>query len=251
MKKLIFFFLQRVRNFILFYNRNKYKNKISYYEGDFPEYNNVVMNNDEIIRKMIYKDNRWNYIKYIGQLMWNDMFKFPPFQYRISIIDNVCEDLYIKREDNCIKCEVPSKNKNEWIFLQIPNRFTTYEFSFDAIVKTLNSEFQIAFNFESIGRRYRFNLVNNQSLHFDIVENGIFHNELVSMPFSLKLNELYHFVLKVNENKFQYLINGDVVMSIQIKAEKLLKGDIVLTLWNSDANPINVIYNNLKLKTIA
>lgn len=251
MKKLIFAFLYRVRNFILVYNRNKYENRISYYKGDFPEYNNVVMNNDEIIRKMIYKDNRWNNIKYIGQLMWNDMFKFPPFQYRIPIIDNVCEDLYIKREENCIKCEVSPKNKNEWIFLQIPNRLSTYELSFDAIVKTVNTEFQIAFNFENIGRRYRFNLVNNERLHFDIIENGIFYNELVNIPFSLNLNESYHFKLKVNENKFQYLINSNAVMSVQIKTEKLLKGDIVLILWNSNANSINVIYNNLNLKTTA
>lgn len=251
MKKLIFSFLYRVRIFILFYYRNKYKNKISYYEGDFPEYNNVVMNNDEIIRRIIYKDNRWNYIKYIGQFMWNDMFKFPLFQYPISIIDNECKDFYIKREKDCIKCEIsPKKDKNEWIFLQIPNKLSIYELSFDAIVKTINTEFQIAFNFESIGRRYRFNLVNNQMIHFDIIENGIFHNELVSIPYSLKLNKVYHFTLKVYENRFQYLINNDVIMSIRINTKKLLKGDIVMILWNSETNPINVIYKNLKLKNI-
>lgn len=250
MRKLIFFFLHRVRIIILLFSRNKYRNKISYYEGDFPKYNNVVMNNDRIIQKIIYKDNRWNYIKNIGQLMWNDMFKFSPFQFHMSIINNECEDLYIKREEKCIKCEVPFPKKNEWIFLQIPNKLPTYELSFDAIIKTINTEFQIAFNFENIGRRYRFNLVNNQRLHFDIIENGIFHNELISLPFSLNLNVIYHFKLKVHENRFQYLINDNVVVSIQIKAKKLLKGDIVLILWNSEANPINVIYKNLNLKNV-
>lgn len=251
MKKLIFSILYRVRYFILLYNRDKYKNKVSYYEGDFPNYNKVIMNNDEIIQKIIYKDNRWNYIRCIGQLMWNDMFKFRPFQYRCNSIDNICEDLYIKRENSSIKCEIPSKNKNEWIFLRIPNRTTNYELSFDAVVKTINTEFQIAFNYENIGRRYRFNLVNNQRINFDIIENGIFYNSLISTPFTLKLDELYHFKLKVNENKYQYIINGNIVMSVQIKAKNLLKGDIILILWNSGANPINVIYKNLNLKTIA
>lgn len=250
MNKFIFSILCRVRHFILLYNRNKYKDKISYYDGNFPDYDKVILNNNDIIREIIYKDSRWNHIKYIGQFMWNDMFKFRLFQYRNTIIDNICEDLYIKREHSSIKCEIPCKHKNEWIFLQIPNKLKTYEFSFDAIIKTVNTEFQIAFNFENIGRRYRFNLVNNQRINFDIVENGMFYNSLISVPFALKLDELYHFKLKVNKNKFQYIINDDVVMSVQINVKELLKGDIILILWNSEAKPINVIYKNLNLKTV-
>lgn len=247
---MIFSILCRVKSLILFYNRDKYKNIISSYEGKFPDYDRVVMDNDEIIQRIIYKDNRWDYIKYIGHLMWNDMFKIRFFQYRNPIVDNICEDLYIKREDGCIKCDIPSERKNEWIFLQIPNKLAIYEFSFDAIVKTVNSEFQLAFNFENIGRRYRFNLVNNQRINFDIVKDGIFHNNLVSIPFVLNLGELYHFKLRVNENKFQYLINDSVVMSVQINTKELLKGNIVLILWNSEVNPINVVYKNLQLKSV-
>lgn len=250
MRKMIFSILCRVKSLILFYNRDKYKNIISSYEGKFPDYDRVVMDNDEIIQRIIYKDNRWDYIKYIGHLMWNDMFKIRFFQYRNPIVDNICEDLYIKREDGCIKCDIPSERKNEWIFLQIPNKLAIYEFSFDAIVKTVNSEFQLAFNFENIGRRYRFNLVNNQRINFDIVKDGIFHNNLVSIPFVLNLGELYHFKLRVNENKFQYLINDSVVMSVQINTKELLKGNIVLILWNSEVNPINVVYKNLQLKSV-
>lgn len=249
MKKIVRFILHKVKNIIIYFNHNKYNNKVTYYNGSFPVYNKVIMNNEDIIQNITYKDKRWNHIKYIAHIMWNDMFKFRLFQYHEPIIDNMCDERYIRKEKGYIKCEIPSKNENEWIFLHIPNELTTYEFSFDATLETANSEFQIAFNIENIGKRYRFNLVNNEIINFDIVNDGVFYNKLISVPFVLNLGQTYNFKLKVNENKFQYLIDNRIVMSVLIKTKKLLKGDIALILWNSGVNPINVEYKNLQLRS--
>lgn len=182
--------------------------------------------------------------------MWNDTFKYKSFHVSANIQDNDCLETFLIKRTNQLECYTPIFNKNEWIFLRIPNKLTTYEFCFDAKIKTVNSEFQIAFNYESIGKRYRFNLVNNKTLSFDIVNNGEFFNNLIRENLSLNLEEWYHFQLKVHHNIFQYIINNRIILSIKLESKHLLKGDIVLILWNSDAKPIHVLYKNLQLKSI-
>jgi|GEM_PF-2123088 len=249
LKKIIFHFLYPIKNIYLLYSKKKYKKIVFPYNGTFPLYPKVLLNNEEIISKLIYKDNTWNHIKHISDLMWNDIFKYTPFKhYGKSLSDNNCQEKYIQRSQDYIICRVPAKEKNEWILLQLKHQENVYEFSFDSIIKSQNTEFQIAFNFESITRRYRFNLVDNKTVNFDIIENGDFHNELLSIPFTLELNKLYHFKLKVDKNKFQYLINEKIILSIFLKTKHILRGDIALIFWNSDIAPINIICNNFSLK---
>lgn len=251
-KKIFFPILFRIRFLILLYNKNRYKGKVFPLKADLPLtiQNPKIYNHNQIIAKLQYKDNTWNHIQNIHLIMWNDIFKLPLFQYKgIRLEDNFCPETKIYKRNNQVICQINKGIPNEWIFLLIPNNSDTYEFSFKAQIGTINSEFQIAFNYESIGKRYRFNLVNNERLNFDIVENGAFYNQLYSIPYSLKIDTIYKFTLQVHKNQFKYLINDQKVMGIELKTKKLLKGSIALILWNSSPNPINVIYEDFQLKT--
>lgn len=251
-RKILFSILFRIRFLILLYNKNKYKGKILLLKeiSPLPWQNLKTYNHDQIITKLQYKDNTWNHIQNIHLLMWNDIFKLPLLQYKgIKLEDNFCPETKIYKRNNQVICQIKKGIPNEWIFLLIPNNSDTYEFSFKAKIGSINSEFQIAFNYESIGKRYRFNLVNNKSLNFDIVENGTFYNQLYSIPYSLKIDTIYKFTLQVHKNQFKYLINDKKIMGIELKTKNLLKGDIALILWNSSPNPINVIYEDFQLKT--
>lgn len=92
--------------------------------------------------------------------MWNDLYRNRFLQYtnKEDFIDNICPENKIQRKGETIVCE--SHNQiNDWIFLRIPIQGqTTYSFEFKAIIHSVNTEFQLAFNYQSISKRYRFNL---------------------------------------------------------------------------------------------
>lgn len=251
-KSIIFSILYRIRSLYLFINKNKYKNKVTTLLDNSSSNYDIVYDHKKIAERLQYKDNNWNHIKNINLLMWNDIFNFfESFQYKgEEIIDNLCIERKIIRSNNQIICKVCDGIPNEWIFLLIPNESDNYEFNFKARIKTINKEFQIAFNYESIGRRYRFNLVDNKILNFDIIEGGMFYNRLNSCPYSLKIGEIHSFTLRVNKNKFKYIIDDNEIMSIELNTKNILKGDIALILWNSTPNPIDVIYEDLQLKVV-
>ncbi|MBU2975493.1 MULTISPECIES: hypothetical protein [Zobellia] len=196
-----------------------------------------------------YKDETWNYIKNIGFFMWNDLFS-PDFMKRKNpkyFIDNKCANDKVQYYKNEIKC-FSENRKNDWIYLKFNRSLKKpYVLSFQAKLETENSEFQIAFNYKDIGKRYRFNLKDNNLLSFEVVSNGCFVNDICSAKISLELGRYYDFQIHVNHGSFQYFVDGTEILSVQEK-NSLLNGDgLVFILWDSLGKPIDVCYKEIKL----
>lgn len=202
----------------------------------------TYLDTETIINILKYKDNRWNHIKNISKLMWNDFYKLPFFQYNNKeiLVNNKCSEDKIIKKDNHILCK-SSNTHNDWIFLMIPLNEHKSEllFHFKAIIHNPNTEFQVAFNYQSIGKRYRFNLVNNKKINFDIVYNGFFIN-IAQKDFSLEMKKIHDFQLIQNNKYIQYIIDNKVIMNIEKKHNLLRDGNIAIILWDSANSNINV-----------
>ena len=119
--------------------------------------------------------------------------------------------------DEYIQCKSCGK-KNDWIYLKFKETINVpYLIEFDAKISSITTEFQFAFNYQTIGRRYRYNLANNRLLSFEVVYGGFFHSEIISVPFSLNLNRFYNFKILVTNNIFSFLVDDIAILSVNQK----------------------------------
>lgn len=214
--------------------------------------NELLFSTEEIINNLDIKDESWDQIKYIGDLMWNDLFKWKYLKKTIHINylteNRICDK--VKLADASIKCNSSGK-KNDWIFIKFKKELTTpFLVEFDALILTETTEFQFAFNYQSIGERYRFNLTNNKTLSFDVIHQGFFHNHIFSVPFSIKLNQQHNFKILVEESVFSYFVDDEMILSISQKIPIIKNGQIVFILWDSGKSNIDSIYKNINIYKI-
>jgi hypothetical protein len=211
-----------------------------------------IVSSSEVNELFIYKDESWNSIKYIYKLMWNDLFKMKFLQYTSDDLneDNLCVNKKVSFCGNEIICR--SKNiDNDWFFLLINKELKdNYLVEFEAVSSYENTEFQFAFNYSSIGMRYRFNLVDNKELSFEVVYNGFFYNKIFSIPLSLEVNISYNFKIAVKGNSYSFILNDKTVLSVLDEKRILKKGKPVLILWDSKSSNIEVTYKDINIYNI-
>lgn len=209
----------------------------------------LLFSSDKILSEIIYKDNHWNHIKYIGIHMWNDLYKKAWLQQKNNnyLIDNECISKKITIEQNKIKCRNTGE-KNDWIFLHFNKALNTpYCVEFEAKIEYETSEFQFAFNYQTIGKRYRFNLIKNKHLCFEVLNNGFFHTHIIDVPFSLELNKYYHFEIIISDNTFSYIVDKKTILCVQQKTRIVENGSIAFILWNSEKGEIDTTYRNINI----
>ncbi len=102
-----------------------------------------------------------------------------------------------------VDCEpgVPGR----WVFLQqktpLPEPFAI---SFDLVLGSEFTEFQIAFRIRHVLRRCRFILVDDRDLCFEVVDRGAFLRSVRSVPLRLNSGRAYHL-------EFLFSHDGDVI----------------------------------------
>ncbi|MFA5329756.1 MAG: hypothetical protein WC384_18315 [Prolixibacteraceae bacterium] len=212
----------------------------------------LLYSTNDILNNLRYKDETWNQIKYIGDYMWNDLFKWKCLKQtnKEHFIDNNCENTKVIVDNEHIQCKSCGK-KNDWIYLNFTKTINVpYLIEFDAKILSKTTEFQFAFNYHSIGKRYRYNLVNNRILSFEVVYGGFFHSEIISVPFSLNLNRFYNFKILVTDNIFSFFVDDIVILSVNQKFPIIERGQLVFILWDSNTSNINAIYKNIQIYKI-
>lgn len=253
MKNLLNSILHRIKPFLFKWRDHSIKKSFEDLSDTFAGESVVVKYRSDLDLNsncFVYKDNTWNHIKYIGTIMWSDMWDFGFISLYRSLnkyTDNACPLKKVEVKDQQLIC-TGNGEKDDWIFLMLNESFdNAYSIEFEAMIETVNSEFQIAFNYQDIGNRYRFNLKNNNVLCFEVVSKGFFHNEIFSKKFSLPLNEFNKFRINVLASTYQYLVNDKIIMTIAAK-RKLFNGDkFAFILWDTKQRPISAIYKNIKI----
>lgn len=116
----------------------------------------------------------------------------------------------------------------------------TYRVDFDFIPHTKVQEtLQICFASNSLASRFRFNLENNETLKFDVVDHGFFLYGLrkdlwshLRKPCSIPLNNLTHVTLECIDNLFAIYFDGKLKMAVRVKDYQSMPNYWYLIFWN-------------------
>ncbi|KGO93360.1 hypothetical protein [Flavobacterium subsaxonicum] len=218
---------------------NKSKEQVAYNVGE------PIYNGNEFFNNLIYKNETWQVVKN----RFNDRYlKF--FNIPLTTVDTVCTDNKTTIDGDNMYFNT-SGLLDDWIYFYIMDYSQkNYELSFDAVFNTEFREIQFGFRYYDFYNRYRFRIEDNQ-LHFDAVHKGQFYNSLQTEPFKINVDEVYKFIIAVKDNKFSFMSNGNVIMTVTDDLKLFTKGSVALILWDDSGNSnIKCAFNNIQLKAV-
>ena len=164
----------------------------------------------------------------------------------------------IKRENRrlCIKT---GSQLDTWIYLVSKQKQPTiYALDFDFIPHIeMQETLQLCFASSSLASRFRFNLENNKTLKFDVVDHGNFtwwqNTEEWKSRFmekcSFPLHEITHIRLLVIENIFAIYHNNQFKMAVRVDDYVPVKNYWYLIFWNGIEieSSLNIEISNFKI----
>jgi hypothetical protein len=206
-----------------------------------PNIGRRFFNGRNIFDTFVYKDETWNYVKNIDKL-----FKYSSHFNKVNIDDNHClNDNKISLIGNNSFIINSTNIKNEdWIYLYSKDLFPpNYSLEFSTIIYSVFTEFQIAFRHISIQQRYRFRVVDNEYLTFEIINNGFFFNNVLTIPFTFILKKEYTIRIEVFDNSYSFFVNNELLLGVKEKYIKsIYGGGLAFIFWD------NKELSNIKLK---
>lgn len=218
----------------------KGKDEVSYSVGE------SIYKGNELFTNLIYKNETWQVVKN----RFNDRYlKF--FNVPLSTVDTVCtDDKTVIRGNNMYFNTFGLLD--DWIYFYIMDYSQkNYELKFNAVFNTEFREIQFGFRYYDFYNRYRFR-IENDYLHFDVVHKGQFYNSLQTELFKVTVDKDYEFTIAVKDNKFSFISNGIVIMTITDNLSLFNKGSVALILWDDSGNSnIKCAFTDIQFKAIA
>ncbi len=201
---------------------------------------------EDFIGKLIYKNENWELVK---KRFHNRFLEF--YKVNTNTIDNDCSDNKTTRKNNDLYFKSTGL-KDDWIYYyQQDYKVRDYELAIDATFNSDFREIQLAFRYRDFYNRYRFR-IEAGCLHFDIVNKGQFYNSLYTAPFPITLKKKYHFKIVVKGNRYSFLNDDTVIMTISDDMNIYLSGGVAIILWDDSGNSnIDCTYENTQLNAIA
>lgn len=146
----------------------------------------------------------------------------------------------IQRTDSTVHIKTGTK-LDTWIYLVAKQKQpTVYAIDFDFTPNTQTQEtLQICFATSSLAQRFRFNLENNKTMKFDVVDHGNFlywpHEDLwknLRFPYSLPLKKSTHVQLQCINNVFALFFDSKLVMAVRVRDYEAKSNPWYLIFWN-------------------
>lgn len=235
-KKIIIYLIEKYalkkNNFVL---NKKIKFVKSHFRTNDDEVNcqqkQVILDTQQFIERMIYKDENWNYIRFLS--VYRAAMQSGSY---ILYEDNICDGLDSKYtvDGEGIIIHTHHLMDNWLCFYQDLLELDAYELAFDIVLYSVFTEIQIAFQYQDLGNRYRFMIRNNEEAVFECVYQGEFFHNLWSKPLQLELKKKYQLKLVVNKKEFFFFVNGDCIYSIKEVKPFITGNKLCLIFWNSD-----------------
>lgn len=190
------------------------------------------------VRSLLMKD--WN-LPYDKTLWWKAMqtgeYLFAPDKSPSPIYD-------MEKTDSTVHIKTGTKY-DTWIYLVAKQRQPkVYALEFDFITHTKTQEtLQICFASSSLASRFRFNLENNETMKFDIVDHATFlywaRTDLwkkYRFPCSIPLHKPVHVRLECINNKFALYYDNKLIMAVEINDYQAIQNYWYLIFWNGTPN---------------
>jgi hypothetical protein len=200
-----------------------------------------------LIENFIYKDENWDYIKNIHKLFW-----YKSIGLNKPVFDNDCINTKISVQNDKSLLIKSSGILDDWIYYYLNEKICgNYAFELNVVLHSVFTEFQIAFHHQSIFERYRFRVVDNEVLVFEVIHGGYFFTNLFSVPFYFELNKLYIIKLIIKKGNYVFIANNEVILSIIEKGCLLPSGGVAIILWDvNESSNIDITIKNLSISKI-
>lgn len=212
----------------------------------------------EEVRPLLMKE--WN-LPYDKSLWWNALqtgqYLFNPGQAAPPIYN-------ITRSDSALHIKTGTKY-DTWVYLVAKQQQPeNYMLEFDFTTHTSCQEtLQICFASSSLAQRFRFNLENNKTMKFDVIDHAnflyVYRPDLwknLRFPYSIPLHKAVNVRLVCQGNKYALYYNRKLVMAVEVKDYKAVPAYWYLIFWNGtpqkdlenkNDNFIDIEISNLKI----
>lgn len=186
------------------------------------------------VRPLLMKE--WN-LPYDKSVWWNSH-QTGKCTFQPSIAPSPIYDMH--RTDSTLNI-LTGRKFDTWIWLVAKKQQPKdYCVEFDFVTHTKSQEtLQICFASNSLAERFRFNLENNETLKFDVVDKGYFlywfRSDLWSKlrkPCSIPLHKKVHVKLKCIDNIFAVYYDNDLKMAVKVKGYEASPSYWYLIFWN-------------------
>ncbi len=141
-----------------------------------------------------------------------------------------------------------------WVFLQqktpLPEPFAL---SFDLVLGSEFTEFQIAFRIRHVLRRCRFILVDNRNLCFEVVDRGAFLRSVRSVQLRLEPGRTYHLEFFFSHDGDVVRLNGRPMLSVATKLGWTARGPApfgIILFEKGPNRPIRASVSSLRIGTL-
>lgn len=144
------------------------------------------------------------------------------------------------------------RRKENWVYMFSQNKLDdSFVIKFKTKISTFFEEYQIAFRFNDIFNRYRFRVVDNKRLVFETIINGIFVNEMISVPFSFDIDVYYDIELIVYGQYFIFSVDGKPVLTVNEINKLIDGGSFAFIFWNQqDDADIDLYLSDVRIYKI-
>ena len=207
----------------------------------------IILEHSSFLENMIYKDETWNYVKQLHKMLRNKS-----YGRKMHVSDNDCANNKIKLVNNEIHIKsfgIPE----DWVYWYLNQELPdNYILNFKTIVNNTFTEFQIAFKHKSILERYRFRVVDNSYLSFEVVNHGYFFHSLATAPFKFEFNRKYDIKLVVKGNQYAFIVDDTTILAVEDNINSCRSNGIALIFWDESGNSkIDLTITNLKVMELA
>lgn len=178
-----------------------------------------------------YDKSLWKNAMFTGEYL------FAPEKASLPIYD-------IEKTDSTVHITTGTK-LDTWAYLVAKKKQpTVYSLEFDFITHTQSQEtLQLCFASSSLASRFRFNLENNRTMKFDVVDHAHFLYwtrtnlwENLKIPCSIPLHTPVHVKLVCINNKFALYFDKELIMAVEIKDYEAKPNYWYLIFWNGIPN---------------
>lgn len=184
----------------------------------------------DIMHSLVYKDDTWNHI--------NNLYEYMDCIFHnkeITIPDNEMTEKRYTDDGNTLK--INSQNKeNNWVCFFYTPQYNSYKLEFEFVAYSDLEEIQVAFKYKNLGERYRFMVRNECDAVFECVHRGIFYWDVRKKDYSLKKGEKYKITVEVCGQQYRYLINDELIFSIEEDGNLIDGNQLLMIFYNKDAN---------------
>jgi len=195
-------------------------------------------------------DERWSRVKY----RWEHRAKLQQGKSLSYVSESPSEVTGLSILSDMMRVDVSANGQDRWVYCYLaPESFMWRDFRWRFKVCRLSGfrELQFGFRYRDFYNRYRFRH-EEDSFHFDVVQNGMFFNSLVSRPFVMDLQRSYTIDIEARGWVLRLWVDRKLVLQYFDGQRRFREGSIAIILWEDNGcTPIQADLSEMQVEDLS